>query len=202
MEIIISKVEKRDELYCRYPAESGPQDCFIELDPATGRVYADYNSELGNEQTADVFNSVVYRYQIPALKAEAVNNVMDKLVPLFSRVCDGWECDAYDGGKLDDDGGEADDAIEEALGMWSSHSSLFDDTDKVCVHDADDWFVEGLPEAEVQMLKDGKRAELVELVQNECDNVVDGFIENLDEYLDAVEEEIKDPESVNYSRIQ
>jgi hypothetical protein len=89
------KIVRLDEndvavLYHRYPRQTMPQSCFVELDCARRQLSADWNGEVGTAVPADVWHGHRRRYPIPCLTAKAANELLDEIAPLAARVCDGY----------------------------------------------------------------------------------------------------------------
>jgi len=114
--VTIQETKTTDELVHKYPGQSDPQPCYVELDLRDGVMLADWNSEIGNAIPFSVYHGHVQRYSIPSLTADAANALMQELLPLAERVVDGYES-VWNGNnnvaKLTDDASEANDAIDD-----------------------------------------------------------------------------------------
>lgn len=124
-------------LYCKYPGQGGPQDCFVELDCEKRTLSAEYNPEIGNAIPFRVYHGRTIRWTIPCLTDDAVNDLLDELAEDAAAVCDGYTCE-WDGnnhvGNLDDEAKAASERIHAATGRdWSER-------DTVNVWDASDWY--------------------------------------------------------------
>lgn len=91
MEIV--KLDGSDDLYCRYSGQLAPQPCYIELDcrPDVAQLLAAYNPEIGNATPFYVHHRHAIRWNIPALRADVANALLEDLAPLAERVVAGYE---------------------------------------------------------------------------------------------------------------
>lgn len=78
-------------LYLKYPVETSPQPCFVELDARTGALSASANAIIGSGQPMDVFNGHALRWKIPALRTEIANALLAEIAPLAERIVRGYE---------------------------------------------------------------------------------------------------------------
>ncbi len=78
------------ELFEQYPDELTPQPVYIELDLRAGRMFAEYQGEIGGGVPMGVYHGLRRRYDIPILTAEAANRLLHKLAPLADRVLADW----------------------------------------------------------------------------------------------------------------
>ena len=117
-EITITPVAGAADLLCIYPREQAPQPCYVALDIRTGRLWADYNSEIGNAVPSDVWHGLTRRYEIPPMSASVANALMEQLRPLAQRVYRGAD-DLWNGHNrlavLDVDAAEAEAEIEDIV---------------------------------------------------------------------------------------
>jgi len=103
-------------LYHLYPQQFNPQDAYIRLDPEDAELSADWNVEVGNSIPMAVVHGRVLRYPVSCyLTADEVNALMESLIPLAQRVCDGYS-EGWDGhnnvGRLTEDAEQASQEIE------------------------------------------------------------------------------------------
>lgn len=135
MDIVI---EKTGDLYHRYPNETRPQPCYVQLDPRLRRVAARVDQIIGSGVPADVWNNLVIRWRAPCLKAEVMDQVLAGLETQFGEVIEGW-AQEWDGqnhvGRLTDHGREAAEEIEQELERAGDNEA-----DVVQVWEAVDWF--------------------------------------------------------------
>ena len=134
------------KLFRHYDGQSEPQPAYIELDLRHGTLLADYNSEVGNGVPGAVYHGFERRYRIPALTAEAANQVMEELVPLAERILADWK-EEWDGNnmvaRLGEDAQEAEEEIQEKLGLnlgygdYGADTQGFDSSDVVVAWDID-----------------------------------------------------------------
>lgn len=191
MTITITQVSGT-ELYNRYPQQTSPQDCYVELDCEAETLSAEANPEIGNAIPFSVYHGRTLRWSIPALRADAANALLAEIAPLAERVCAGYECE-WDGnnhvGRLDDDATAAREEIERLC------SQDRDEHETVSVWDAAEWFGP-LGSRSTQAVELGITAattddELAEIVRRERDNA-DGEhvdeIEGLATYLSGLRE--------------
>lgn len=126
------------ELYHRYPTQTEPQGCYIELCPSDRQLSAGSNAEIGNAVPMDVWHGRRLRFSIPCLTETTANRLLDKIAPLAARVCDGYSCE-WDGGnhvgRYNDDAREAMEEIERLC-----DEGRFDETDMVHAWDAAEWY--------------------------------------------------------------
>ncbi len=192
MEITIIKVEGKFDLYHQYPGQFEPQPTFIELDPEGTVVSARYNAEIGNAVPMAVYHGRIRRYSLPVpLKADAANELMEELMPLFERVCDGFET-VWNGnntvGKLTDDAIAAEEEIEkitDAIDAESSGIAYWDVADYL--QDADLDITAETTDEELE----AKATEWEEYAEGE-DVAINGDVL---EYLTEKRDEMKDEEA-------
>jgi hypothetical protein len=102
------------ELYCHYAKQTQRQPCYVQLDCQTGVLSASYNVEIGSGSPARVFNGLAVRWTIPALKADAANDLLAEIKPLAERVVAGFFSEWSGGnevGRFNADAGAACDEI-------------------------------------------------------------------------------------------
>jgi hypothetical protein len=106
------------DLYCRYPGQNDWQRAYIEIDPSSRTLSADYNGNVGNAVPMEVWHHRLLRVSLARpLPAADANALMEQVAPLAATVCDGWS-EHWDGhnfvGVLDEDAQAALDQIEQA----------------------------------------------------------------------------------------
>ncbi len=106
-------------LYSKYSNEMQAQPAYIELDPAARTLDADYSGEVGNAVPANVWNGKILRYPVPSsIYAASLLDFMQQQLPLFERICEGWN-EEWDGnnyvGRLNDDAQAAHDELDGML---------------------------------------------------------------------------------------
>jgi hypothetical protein len=89
--IRVIHVEKPKALFCHYARQTSAQSCYIELDCREGTLLATYDAEIGNAIPFTVYYGHEKRFGIPCLTNDAVNQLMDSLVPLAERVVAGYD---------------------------------------------------------------------------------------------------------------
>lgn len=133
-------------LYRHYDGQSEAQGAYIELDLREGKLFADYNGDIGNGVPFSVYHGFDRRYSVPVLTADAVNRVVRELAPLANRILADWE-EVWDGrnmvAELGDDAKAAEAEIEERLGLslgygdYGFENQGFGDEDLVAEWDID-----------------------------------------------------------------
>lgn len=88
--VTITKVEGKLDLFAHYTGEYQPQDVFIALDADEGRLWADYNAEIGNAVPSSVWHGHVKRWGVPLISASTANDLMERLIPLATRIIKGY----------------------------------------------------------------------------------------------------------------
>lgn len=78
------------ELYHRYPQQAAPQPCHVDLDLTRGTLTAAYDPIVGSGAPEAVYLGHVRRFAIPALRADAANALLERVVPLAERVAAGY----------------------------------------------------------------------------------------------------------------
>lgn len=134
-------------LYRHYSGQYERQDCFIALDLESGRMWADYNPEIGDAVPVSVWHGRTRRFTIPCMSAADANTLMDDIASDAQAVLDGadieWDGDNHVG-VLDADATAAAERIENDLGEYPT---------EFVVYDAEEYFAEaeaanGVPTAE------------------------------------------------------
>lgn len=131
-------------LYYIYPNQTGPQPAYVELDPETGVVSSDYNSEIGNAVPVGVWHGLIRRYSVsPCVLGGELDECLasSEFLSLAERVSAGYSAQ-WDGsnyvGRLTDDARAAEDEIE-ALLAGLSEAEVWDAAEWIgCGFDADD----------------------------------------------------------------
>lgn len=117
-EIAVVACEKPDQLLCWYRGEPRPQPVYIALDVQTGRLWAQYDANVGAGVSAAAARGFERQWGIPLLTGDAANELLAGIAPLAERVAAGAE-EASDGSntviRLDDDAQAAENAILELL---------------------------------------------------------------------------------------
>lgn len=78
------------DLFCRYPGQIVPQDCYIELNCDKQILTASYNPEIGNGIPFSVYHNRTLRWKIPCLKGNAANEVLDIIAKDAQVICDNY----------------------------------------------------------------------------------------------------------------
>jgi len=183
-DITVIPVEDHTALYHRYPGQTSAQGCHVELDCETRTLSASYDTEIGNALPSAVWHGRVRWYGLPTLRADAANVLLDRLVPLAVRVCDGYE-KVWDGhnwtGTLDADAHEAEETIADLCDEASRCG------DEIVVWDAADWLDRSLHTPEGFGLRadmtDDEVSALAERLQGEAQAEDVDYVEGLDAHL-------------------
>lgn len=124
-------------LHHRYPSERAAQPCHVWLDCQRGALGAAYEPNIGNAVSPDVHFGHTLQWAIPALLADAANELLESLRSLAERVVAGhsnrWNGQNFVAA-FDDDATAAIDAIHDAC------ERSFDDARLVVYCDAADWY--------------------------------------------------------------
>lgn len=186
MKVTIKEVEGEFDLYCHYRGQPEVQPCFIELDLEEGTLSADYDGEIGGAVPFNVWHRRAIRWEIPLMTAEAVNGLMEVVLPLAQRVFDGGEIE-WDGrnhvGVYDAD---AEEAIEEIERICADAESDLE------VWEASEWL--SAAEDELGVTADSTDEELVALAEGlESEALDEGVIlEDTLDYLSRLRDRLID----------
>jgi hypothetical protein len=192
MTIEITKVSG-NYLHCQYPGQTSAQPVHVELDcREEGALSASYNPEIGSGVPETVHARFVLRWTIPALKADAANELLAKIAPLAERIVSGFD-EVWNGsnfvGDFDDD---ADDACEDIEALCDKARGAGED-EALSVWQAADWYA-GVGSARAQAAELGITEnttddQLVKIAAREAQNAKsDGVdvLNNLDKYLESI----------------
>lgn len=95
--ITIRRVEGTADLYHKYPGQTNPQDCFLEMDPDDEKqLSCDYNPEVGSAVPMAVWHGRILRFTIPCLRAKYANELMERVAPLAKKLIKSYDC-VWDG---------------------------------------------------------------------------------------------------------
>lgn len=135
-------------LYLHYHGQTNPQDAYLQLDE-DGEVYFAPNTEIGSAIPVRVWDGRSQRWTVPnTLTGKACEELFEELRPLLQRVLDGLEVDRDNNGnlrgRLDEDAGDASEAIAKALGDHYHPDSIITDDMQANVMDASEWFYAGM----------------------------------------------------------
>ena len=103
-------------LFNLYAGQTSPQPTFIALDCREGRLFGDFNAEIGDACSNDVREGRMLVWGVhPAIRDNALQYLLDRIAPLAQQVLDGYTED-FDGanwwGSLDASAHEASEEIE------------------------------------------------------------------------------------------
>ena len=189
MKVKIAEVEGQFVLYCHYRGQTQIQPCFIELDLEDGTLSADYDGEIGGAVPFSVWHRRAIRWGIPLMTADAVNGLMETILPLAQRVFDGAEIE-WDGSNLvgvyNDD---ADAAIEEIERICGAEEGDLE------VWEASEWL--SAAEDELGVTADMDDDALNELADELEDNALDDgiLLEDTVDYLRRVRDALRDEDA-------
>lgn len=182
------------DLYKKYDRQSRPQPCHLELYPATGDVYCDFDGEIGNSMPASVWHGRTLQWSIPCLTGEAAVRLMEDLTPLLERIRAGHTV-SWNGsnhvGSLNDDAREASSEIEREI-------EALDGDDVLQVWEASDWYqaLGGAHQvaSHLQITADTTDERLAEIAESEVDIAdTDGImVEGVQEYLEYIRKSLRE----------
>jgi hypothetical protein len=94
MAIKINKLNNENQNYLAftYPGQCRAQPCYIELDCEDHTLQSDYSSEIGNGLPGYVWHNRAIRFSIPALTADAANDLMQEISDRCQKILDGYDC--------------------------------------------------------------------------------------------------------------
>jgi len=84
-------IKKTNSLYHHYQGQTDPQPCYVQLDCDEGTLSADWDGEIGGAVPIAVWNGTALRWGIPALRAEAADDLLERLAPLAQQILNGYE---------------------------------------------------------------------------------------------------------------
>lgn len=166
MNVNIVPVENEFGLFCQYPGQTEPQECYVEIDLRTGEVHAEVNA-WASGVPLDVHNGLVRRFILPyPIRGSAANRLMNELVPLFKKLVNCFTERLNDRnnwvGILTPKGEEIADEIESFIGVNITEA------DQIVGWDACDWFNSvGIDELGIN----------ADTSDNELDEIIDREIE-------------------------
>lgn len=135
-ETITIRPVRGSDLHHTYPGQLKPQPVYVYLDCQTRTLSAAYDSEIGNGVPAAQYAGLVQAWEIPALRADAANTLLDEIAPLAERVCGGFVAEYDQNGNLvaefDEDAEQAREEIEKLCDQSGVD-------DMLNVWDAADW---------------------------------------------------------------
>jgi hypothetical protein len=154
------------ELYHRYPGQTKPQPCYVELDCARGVLSASYDAEIGGSMPMNVAHGHRRRWAVACLTGAAATRLLRALAPLAQRVCDGYR-QRWDGrntvGELSDDAA----AAAEHIAAWCER----EDDERVQAWDAPDW-LGGMGSRDVQRRELGITPQTTDAELDACAEVL------------------------------
>lgn len=159
----ISEVKEKTELYCHYDGQYEAQQVFIELDPSEGSVTMRHSELIGGGLSIATANGLIREYAVRGIPtAERANEIMEELLPLFERVCTGFES-RWDGsnwvGQLSADAEEAEEEINSFLNaLQEGHI----EEGYIEEHDVDDW-LQSIDDKELGIAGDSSDEKLREI---------------------------------------
>jgi hypothetical protein len=192
------KPVKGTELYLRYPRQSAPQPCHVELDArGEGSLTASPDPVVGSGVPFDVYHQHVLRVALSRpLRADAANRLLAELAPLAERVVAGYSRE-WDGQNVV--ARYTDDAIAAHAEIERRCDLMGDDGEALVIWAASDYYApleRGSGDArlaavgrEIGITARTSDARLAVIQQAELDKATeDGVddIDGLDDYLEAV----------------
>ena len=79
-------------VYCQYPGQYQNQPAYIKIDIRNGRVWPDYNGNIGGGCSPDEFHGLVQRFSIPGeIHRTDLSQLLKDNVNFFQKVVDSYE---------------------------------------------------------------------------------------------------------------
>lgn len=123
-------------LYQKYPSQTDPQPCYVELDGETGVLLVGVDRNIGPGIPARVYNRLCLRWPIPCLTDWAADKALEAISEDAQAILDGFSM-VWDGnnmvGRLSSGAVEAEEWISDALSNFAEHDTLR-------VWSAEEWF--------------------------------------------------------------
>lgn len=128
---------KGNELYSKYSSQGRPQPAQVVFNPSSGKLYAEADPCIGCVPEEE-HHRLVLAWGIPTLKAEAANDLLERLAPLCERIAEGFEV-AWSGcSKVGQYTSDAEAAIDAVRDLCDGEHGRDSDAE-VHVWDAADW---------------------------------------------------------------
>jgi hypothetical protein len=84
-------------VYCQYPGQYQPQPAYIKVDIRSGRVWPDYNGNIGGGRSSDEHHGLIQRFSIPAqLHRSEIAELLEDNLSFFQKVLDSY-CEEWNG---------------------------------------------------------------------------------------------------------
>ena len=128
---------KGNELYSRYRGQGKPQPAQVVFDPRAGRLYAEADPCI-DCAPEDEWHRLRLMWGIPTLKAEAANDLLERLMPFCERIANGFEVVWNGHSKVGQYTRDAEAAIETVRSLCEGEQGRDSDAE-VHVWDAADW---------------------------------------------------------------
>ena len=78
-------------VYCQYPGQYQPQPAYIKIDIRSGRVWPDYNGNIGGGRSQDEHHGLIQRFSIPAeLHSSEIAELLGDNKAFFQKVIDSY----------------------------------------------------------------------------------------------------------------
>jgi hypothetical protein len=193
--ITITYLDERNQgaLCHKYPSQSEPQPCHIELDTRDGEVCASFSGDIGGAIPMPVYNGAVRWYGINMLSAESANDLMIDIAPLADQVVANFEKDMRN--------------VEEV--EYKIERICMDRESDIEIVDLDVYFMEGHPDKLNALTSDEQLREIADesesdLGWNYKNNGIHYVLEDdMYDYLEVmrdkmVKEIVTDPESAGF----
>lgn len=189
--VTITKVSG-SSLYHRYRGQIEPQPVYVSLDCRNGSLSAIWTAERDSEPT-EVRYGHVKRWSIPALKSDAANALLGKILPFAQRMVDGYDAEYMDGNTA---AWFSDDAVDADRDIAQLCKGADDEDDHVSAWEAG-MYLEGIGNADAQRKELGIDAETTDIqleaiaAQLRAEAERDGIdiLDGLDDYLDRLQRE-------------
>lgn len=122
-EIQTVSIKPSEKLYAQYDGQTGPQPCYLYLDPEERKLWCDYEADIGPGTPIPVYHGRLLRWRIPALRQWAADELMTDVADSAVTVCSAYTCE-FDGSNLV---GEVSDSASDALAEIARACAEIDD---------------------------------------------------------------------------
>jgi hypothetical protein len=85
---------KRQPVLAQYPNQCFPQTAYLELDPVSATITADYSGEVGNAVPSDVWHSRLFRVPVaPEVSRSTLQGLRsdDAFLSLVTQLIESWD---------------------------------------------------------------------------------------------------------------
>lgn len=186
-----------DSLHKRYESQSEPQPCFVELDLEHATLDAGYNPEIGNAGPESVYHGRALRWTIPCLKPQAVQGLLEQLLPLAEVIYEHSNIASdRNGNRCGQLGEEAEEASEQIAQLCEASGD--DENDVVKAWNAADWYAPILKNLAKELEITGETTDqrIAEIAQHETEiaeaNIECDVLHGAEKYLRNLRDSLRD----------